>query len=377
VRKQLAAAALVALLAGLAAPSAKPSRGLLVGIFDEPSTIGNPDWAFPQYRSLGVEALRVNLYWGGLTGVARKRRPANAVNPADPAYDWSVYDALVERSKDEGIKVVFSILWTPGWAGAAKNRAPRRMIDLRNFAYAAAKRYSGSFRPAPDAAPLPSVRHWLAWNEPNNPVFLKPQFIPASRGRFKLWSPRIYAQMCNSIWSGVHLTGLASEKVACGATSPHGNNTGTQPRASVSPLIFLRGVKRAHAHFDAYAHHPYYQHPNESPGKPPPGPRAVTLGNINELIRELTRLYGRKPLWITEYGYQTNPPDRTFGVSFAKQARYLAQSFAIARANPRIDMMIWFLLKDEARIGNGWQSGFFTASGRRKPSWLAFKRMPK
>jgi hypothetical protein len=377
VRKQLAAAALVALLAGLAAPSAKPSRGLLVGIFDEPSTIGDPDWAFPQYRSLGVEALRVNLYWGGLTGVARKRRPANAVNPADPAYDWSVYDALVERSKDEGIKVVFSILWTPGWAARATNRAPRRMIDLRNFAYAAAKRYSGSFRPAPDEAPLPSVRHWLAWNEPNNPVFLKPQFIPAGRGRFKLWSPRIYAQMCNSIWSGVHLTGLASEKVACGVTSPHGNNTGTQPRASVSPLIFLRGVKRAHAQFDAYAHHPYYQHPNESPGKPPPGPRAVTLGNINELIRELTRLYGRKPLWITEYGYQTNPPDRTFGVSFAKQARYLAQSFAIARANPRIDMMIWFLLKDEARIGNGWQSGFFTASGRRKPSWLAFKRMRK
>ena len=40
-------------------------------------------------------------------------------------------------------------------------------------------------------------------------------------------------------------------------------------------------------------------------------------------------------------------------------------------------MMIWFLLRDEARIGNGWQSGLFTATGRRKPSWLAFQRMPK
>jgi hypothetical protein len=377
VRKGLLLAALVALLAGLAAPSAKPSRGLIVGIFDEASTIGNPDWAYPQYHSLGVQALRVNLYWGGLSGVARKGRPANAVNPADPAYDWSVYDAMVKRSKDNGIKVVFSILWTPGWAASARNRAPRRMIDLRNFAYAAAKRYSGSFRPTPDAAPLPAVHFWLAWNEPNNPVFLKPQFIPAGHGHFTLWSPRIYAQMCNAIWSGVHLTGLAGEKVACGATAPRGNNTGTQPRASVSPLIFLRGMKRAHARFDAYAHHPYYQHPNEAPRAPPPGPRAVTLGNINDLIRELTRLYGHKRVWITEYGYQTNPPDRSFGVSFAKQARYLTQAFAIARANPRIDMMIWFLIKDEARIGNGWQSGFFTASGRRKPSWLAFQRMPK
>jgi len=40
-------------------------------------------------------------------------------------------------------------------------------------------------------------------------------------------------------------------------------------------------------------------------------------------------------------------------------------------------MMIWFLLKDEARIPNGWQSGLYSASGRRKPSWLAFQRMPK
>jgi hypothetical protein len=376
VRKQLLVAAVVALLAGLAAPSAKPSRGLIVGIFDEQATLGDPDWAYPQYTSLGVEALSVNLYWGGPSGVARSRRPANAVNPADPAYDWSVYDAMVKRSKENGIKPVFSILWTPGWAGRAKNRAPRRMIDLRNFAYAAAKRYSGSFRPSTDAPPLPAVRHWLAWNEPNNPVFLKPQFVRSGR-RFRLESPRIYSQMCNAIWSGVHLTGLAGEKVACGVTAPRGNNTGTQPRPSVSPLIFLRGMKRAHARFDAYSHHPYYQHPNESPRTRPPGPRAVTLANINDLIRELTRLYGPKPVWITEYGHQTNPPDRSFGVSFAKQARYLSQAFAIARANRRIDMMIWFLLKDEARIGNGWQSGFFTASGRRKPSWLAFKRMPK
>ena len=319
----------------------------------------------------------MNLYWGGASGVARSKRPANPRNPNDSAYDWSVYDAMVKQSADNNIKPVFSILWTPSWAGPAKNMAPRRLIDLRNFAYAAAKRYSGSFHPTPDADALPAVRHWIAWNEPNNPVFLKPQFTKISRRHYTLASPRIYAGMCNSIMAGVHLTGLPGEKVACGVTAPRGNNTGTQPRASVSPLIFLRGLKRAGARFDVYAHHPYYQHPNESPRKPPPGPRAITLGNINELLRELTRLYGNKHLWITEYGYQTNPPDRSFGVSWTKQATYLSQAYAIARANPRIDMMIWFLMKDEARIGNGWQSGFYTASGRRKPSWQAFRRMPK
>jgi hypothetical protein len=54
----------------------------------------------------------------------------------------------------------------------------------------------------------------------------------------------------------------------------------------------------------------------------------------------------------------------------------VSQAYGIARRNPRIDMMIWFLVKDEARI-KGWQSGLYTASGRRKPSWQAFRRMPK
>jgi putative glycosyl hydrolase len=376
VPRRLLLPAVLASLAVLLVPGAQASRGLLVGIFDEPSTLGNTEWAYPQYKSLGVKALRLNLYWGGSTGVARKRRPANAVNPADPAYDWSVYDAAVKRAADNKIKMVFSILWTPRWAGPGQNKAPRRMIDLRNFAFAAAKRYSGSFRPTPDSTPLPAVRLWLAWNEPNNPIFLQPQFKRAGR-KFLLWSPRIYAQMCNAVWSGVHLTGFAGEKVACGVTAPRGNNTARQPRPSVSPLYFLAGMKRAHAKFDAYAHHPYYGHKIETPTKLPPGPRAITLANIGKLIKELTRFYGRKPVWITEYGYQTNPPDKPFGVTWAQQARYLTQSFAIARRNPRIDMMLWFLIKDDERIGSGWQSGFYTVSGRRKPSWSAFQRIPK
>jgi hypothetical protein len=376
VRRRLAIIALLAGLAVFAAPSASASRHFLGGIMDEPSTIGNPDWAFPQYKSLGLDVLRVNLYWGGPTGVARRRRPANPINPADPAYDWSVYDAMVKRSTENQIKPVFSILWTPGWAGPRQNRAPLRMIDLRNFAFAAAKRYSGSFRPTPESTPLPAVRLWTAWNEPNNPIFLQPQFVRAGSG-FIAWSPRIYAQICNAVWTGVHLTGFSGEKVACGVTAPRGNNSGRQPRASVSPIYFLRGMKKAGAHFDAYAHHPYAG-PRETPRTPPPGGirvRAVTLGNISVLINELTHLYGRKQLWITEYAYQTNPPDRLFGVSWAKQAQYLSQAFAIARANPRIDMMIWFMLKDDPRITTGWQSGLYTVSGRRKPSWSAFQRV--
>ena len=353
-------------------PRADASRSLLVGIYDEPSTIGRPDWAFPRYRALRVKVLRVNLYWGDLLGVARRRRPAQPTNPADPAYDWTVYDNTVRRARANGIQIVYSILFTPRWAAARRNHAPRRMADLRNFAVAAAKRYSGTYRPIPDAQPIPAVRYWMAWNEPNNPVFLTPQFKRVGT-RYTAWSPRIYSQMCNAIYSAVKAVNGAN-KVGCGVTAPRGNNAARSSRPSISPIYFAQGMKRWRARYDAYAHHPYYGHRLETPTSRPKvkGSTAVLLGNIDDLFRVI----GNKRLWITEYGYQTRP-ERIFPVSFAEQARYVSQSFAIARAHPRIDMMLWFLMRDDPRIRNGWQSGFFTYRGSRKPSYTSFLRVRK
>jgi hypothetical protein len=95
------------------------------------------------------------------------------------------------------------------------------------------------------------------------------------------------------------------------------------------------------------------------------------------LVRELTKLYGNKRVWVTEYGYQTKPPDPIFGVSLANQARYLTQAYAIMKKHPRIDMMLWFLLRDErrARLQEGWQSGLLTETGRRKPAFTSFQRL--
>jgi Glycosyl hydrolase catalytic core len=382
------AAATVFAAALVVVPSAGAARGMLVGLYDEPQTFGNPHRAFPLMRTLRSQVVRVNLYWGsapGRTGsglgVAR-RRPTNAVNPNDRAYDWSLYDRTVRLAQRYRIRVLFAIYGTPGWAnrGRAPNIPPTRMTALRNFAYAAARRYSGTFRPggtdAPYAAPLPAVRHWLAWNEPNNPVFLRTQYRKRS-GRWVIQSAVDYAKICNAVYSGVKATLLRREKVGCGVTAPRGNNAPGSRRPSVSPLAFIRAARRAGMkRFDAYAHHPYYGRPSETPTTRPRARTAVGLGNVGDLIKELTRLYGKKRLWITEYGYQTRPPDRLFGVSYAKQASYLKQAFAIARKNPRIDMMLWFLLRDQRPLG-GWQSGLMTLGGKRKPAFRTFQRLPR
>jgi hypothetical protein len=353
------------------------ARSFSVGLYDDGMTLGNPAKGFPILHNLRAQVVRITLWWGGPIGVA-KTQPKNPTNPADPAYNWDLYDRAVQDAAKNKIKVLFSIVGTPAWAngGRAARFAPTRPVALQNFATAAAKRYSGTFEPTTDDPALPAVRLWLAWNEPNNPVFLSPQYRKVN-GRWFPQSAYSYVRICNAIYKGVHGVQHAAAKVACGGTDPFGNNAPKSKRASISPLVFLRMMKRyglRGSSFDAWAHHPYASRPTQSPTAKPKGKNTVILGNFGDLTKELTRLYGKKRIWITEYGYQTRPPDKTFGVAWKTQAKYLAQAYSIVRKNPRIDMMIWFLIKDESRLA-GWQSGFFTAAGKRKPAYTAFRAL--
>jgi hypothetical protein len=244
------------------------------------------------------------------------------------------------------------------------------MNDLRNFAIAAMLRYNGTFKRPSDGVFLPPVKHWLVWNEPNNPVFLSPQAV---NGRFV--SPRTYARMCNAVVSARVLTRVPGNQVACGVTGPRGNNAARSARPSMSPLAFLRGMRANGARgFNAYAHHPYAGRGSETPTTRPPAATAVTMGNINTLDAELRRLYGPTRIWVTEYGYQTPPPRDVFAVTPAQQAAYMRQAWNIAKRHPRIDMFVWFMLRDDTRAA-GWQSGLMTPRGVRKPSFVVFRQL--
>ena len=85
------------------------------------------------------------------------------------------------------------------------------------------------------------------------------------------------------------------------------------------------------------------------------------------LIRTtVTRYFGaRTPLWLTEYAVQTNPPDRLFGVSPARQAAFIGQAALRVWEQRGVTMLIHFLVRDDPELG-GWQSGLFTAGGSAK-----------
>ena len=378
-------------------PTAAKSGHLLVGINDEADTLyGNTTTAFQALTALKAQVLRVNLYWGGTKWAVSKSKPTDPTDPGDPAYNWSLYDRLVRYAALAHIRVVFSILFTPAWAngGKGKNVAPTNAKDLQDFAKAAGVRYSGYYAPPPwqqdlsygnGPTPLPEVNMWTAWNEPNNPDWLTPQYKRVG-GKWRIESAFQYAKICNAVFTGIHSVLISpakgapvGEQVACGVTGPKGNDAPTSIRASVDPLSFLTAAKQyGMKKFDVYAHHPYADAGNESPAYVPKGKnsRRIQLGNIGVLLKLVTKLYGPKHLWITEYGYQTNPPDHTiFGTSWKNQAAYMKQAYAIARKNPRIDMMLWFLVKDEPSLG-GWQSGLETVAGKKKPAWTAFQQLP-
>jgi putative glycosyl hydrolase len=386
-------AAAVSATAATAATRAPRSGPFLTGFVDEAQTLyGDPVSAFTTLQTLHAQVIRVNLYWGGTQWAVASERPADPTNPGDPAYDWTLYDRLVRYAAAHGIRVVFSILFTPGWAngGRGRNVAPTDPRDLQRFAYAAAVRYSGYWTPPESeqdatlgdpSTPLPAVTMWTAWNEPNNPVWLSPQYKRVAGG-WRIESAFQYARICNAVYTGIHSVLISPERgpvpgeqVACGVTGPRGNDAPRSARPEPDPIAFMVAAKRYGLKtFDVWAHHPY---PLEATEAPPYVPtvtqHAVLLGNIQTLLAKLTQLWGPKHLWITEYAYQTR---LRVGVTQAQQAAYMRQAFALARANPRIDMMLWFLLRDDAST-SGWRSGVVTAAGKAKPSFGVFANLQR
>ncbi|MFQ5425678.1 MAG: glycosyl hydrolase [Gaiellales bacterium] len=383
--------AIVACTAALVLPSASSaSSSLLFGLFDDSETFGNTSEAFARYQELQAQVLRITVRWDQVAPT----RPAKASDPLDPAYAWEAVDDVAIQANGRGIELVATIVGAPAWTNRGKGptSVPSRARDLRRFsrqlrkfARAAARRYSGT--ESTQYAGLPLVSRWTAWNEPNLPTFLKTQYVrkktKSGKRRFVRRSPVIYASICNAVYRGVHQAGTElgiGEQVACGVTAPGGNNNPRSSRPTISPLLFLRDLKRAGAVFDAYAHHPYPGSPLEKPTDRPRASTRISLGSIWRLIRQIDRLYGKDvPIWITEYGYQTNPPDSVFGVSRKNQAKYLGQAYAIARANPRIEMLNWFLLRDEPIPAEGstggWQSGLLTVDGKPKKSFRTYKSL--
>jgi hypothetical protein len=136
-----------------------------------------------------------------------------------------------------------------------------------------------------------------------------------------------------------------------------------------------------------YAHHPYTK--NVSPTVRDSHPDSLTMANISELGTTLDELAAKTnnvrpglPLFMTEFGFETNPPDPFSGVPLASQAEFNTVGEFLAWQNPRILSQAQFLLADVAPIRQRrrgtkgywftYQSGLFFQRGQPKPAAFAY-----
>ena len=78
------------------------------------------------------------------------------------------------------------------------------------------------------------------------------------------------------------------------------------------------------------------------------------------------RSFGRKPVWLTEYGYQTNLPDTFLGVPLRRQATLLSIAAMRAWRLPRVTTLIQYLYRDESVVSR-FQTGLVFADDRPSP----------
>jgi hypothetical protein len=342
-------------LAALAAPAALAAERMWIGFHDDPSFrwVGDRTARIQSSGQTNSTIMRLLVQWN----LAAKTRPANATDPFDPAYIFDDVDEAVRTAQETDQEVILTISGTPRWANGGKspNVMPTDVADFTAFARAIASRYSGRL------AGYPFVRFWSIWNEPNLQLFLTPQFNAAG----KSIAPANYAKLAAAGYTGIR-AGNPQAKVAIGETSARGSDKPQGLRPTHSPGKFAELVAKANPNlkFDAWSHHPYPTNPSSPPTQVVKWPN-VSLASLPRFNESLRTWFKRKsvPIWITEYGHQTKPPD-AFGVSYATQTAYIQQSISIATSYPFVQMFIWFVFQDDQ--GQPWESGVYTAGGAAK-----------
>jgi hypothetical protein len=431
----IGAVAVALAIGGCAGKTSSPSASVptrtqpMETIFEAQTELfASPGPTLDLLKRLGVTRVKVFLPWSSVTPdpLSRVRPHFAADSPgAYPATGWNAYDAIVRAAaaRHVGLDVALEApapLWATG-QGVPKGTAagflgawepsPR---DFGLFVQAVAARYSGHYRPAGASSPLPKVDFWSIWNEPNYGQQLAPQAVNRSTVEV---SPALYRRLLDAAWTALQKTGHAGDTVLIGEIAPRGQTVGDQPGnfSGMVPLRFIRALycvdgslhpwrgaaaaerscpstgagseafPRQHPalfHAGGFAFHPYPQ------GRVAPNVRTVDFPDYADLpqvpalentLDRAVAAYGssvRFPLYDTEFGYQTNPPETilraikpSLAADYANWAEYMSWS------NPRVASWDQYLLADPPPGESSFDTGLQFYGGKPKATYESF-RMP-
>jgi hypothetical protein len=398
------AAALAALLSfAVAAPSAVASPQVRVGIADDGILLHSPERApdvVAQWKAAGIESVRIQVRWAGIA--PDELSPSmplgfHPTDPDDPLYDWAYLDRAIGLVVANGLTPILSVTGSgPLWSSRVPSLGnPRYQPDAArfgDFATAVARRYGKV------------VAQYLIWNEPNQPLWLQPQQeCPRKGKKCAPVAPHTYRALVRAAYPAIHRADPGAQVIA-GTLAPRGADP-LQRNRPLRPLAFIRafgcvderykpirtGRCRGFqpARIDGFAYHPHSI--KASPTTPSVRSDDANLADLKKLEQTLdavqrargftTPTGAHTPLHLTEFGYQTDPPDPYDGIPRSRQSRWLQEAAYIAWRDPRVRTLVQYEWQDEPTksVGSGrkryagWQSGLLDKNGRPKPALAGFQ----
>jgi hypothetical protein len=336
-----------------------------------------------EIQRLGADTLRVEVKWDEVapSPSSRERPQFDASNPSEyPGF--GPFDDLIKSATARKLRVLVTITGdAPRWATSGErggNYKPEPE-EYAKFVTAVAKRYSGVF------SDVPKVGVFTIWNEPNHIQFIK----PTSQ------APTIYRKLVDVAIPALRANAAPDAKILVGELKP-------TPRKGLGPATFLqqwlcldkqfkrlRGraarklgcTKFKKVNADGFAHHPYGPIEIVSKKRDIINLLAIRrLGKALDLAAKAGRIRRGLPIYNTEFGIQSNPPDIFVATSPARQAALINEKEEFAYRYSRLKSHSQYQLYDDpARPGppavkwSGFQTGLRFANGRVKPSYDAYR----
>ena len=293
-----------------------------------------------------------------------------AVQPdPDGSFDWP--DRDVGRLASHGIRLVPYLWGSPSWIADEPGQPPIDSAEheaaWQSFLKEAVDRYGpgGSYwsqeyrkRFGPNAKPLP-MQSWQIWNEPNLEKFFTP-------GKNLDESAQKYARLVEISHDAIKGEDPQARIVLAGLPG----------YGDVTAWDFLDAFYRVpgiESQFDAAALHPY-------------APNVTELKlQVDKLRETMTKRGGEStPLWFSEIGWGSGPPDRfRLNKGLPGQAQLLTAAFRLIEDNKtewNVQRVFWFDWRDPKKISKlaGTCSfcitaGLLTYDRIPKPAFAAFK----
>ena len=408
---------LLALLSAFFPSPAAASKRQLTIMQDDAAFLGlaghDPDKAMADARSLGVDVVRVFIVWRYVSPEPSSRKVPAGFDPADPnspGYDWSRYDGLVERARRYGIRLYFTLAPPmPYWGSADPNGCPHPVGGyfflgrschwkpdpalFAKFARAVAQRY-GSKGPSAYGG---SVVLYSIWNEPNLEHYLFPQ-VEGRRSEPIDVAARRYRVLWYEGWKAIAAADpVMRDRVLYGETAAISSPLDTlygalcldpEGRPFRGRLRRLQGCSHPRRlPIGGIAIHPYNNHASGTVYTRSYSSDSHPAGYIPRLHRfldraaRLGRIPPRRGIFLTEFGFQTDPPDATYGLRLSRHAAALNEADRLYYSDPRVEAVAQFELYDppvnyrETEAHDTYTTGLAFKDGTHKPSWDAF-RMP-